>query len=324
MIWGLQLTRSILSRQNVADDPTLSGSGSNDPTLKHANDIWLPLWLSLLAGLSTALGGAVVLFMNEQPSSAAMSGALALAGSVMVYVSVEMTAAHIVAGGPELWVALMCISAGALTFVIIQRFLPEPHPHDLGECDEEAVVERRPSQEPPSLETTPLVASPKEVDMDKAAHWRLGILMLVVLTAHNFPEGLAVAASAMDSKRMGILVAVAIAAHNIPEGIVIAVPIYAASKNRMTAILWALGSGLTEPLGALVAIMVLRPVLTDALLEGTLCYVAGMMFAVSFVELFPAAWKYRSPAAFAVGILGGAAIMLSTDYVLEHTHTLDL
>merc|ERR1719506_1799339 len=127
----------------------------------------------------------------------------------------------------------------------------------------------------------------------------------------------------MDSKRMGILVAVAIALHNIPGGIVVAVPIYAASKSRRTAILGALGSGLTEPLGALVAVAVLRPVLTDAILEGTLCVVAGMMFAVSFIELFPAAWKYRSPAAFAVGVLAGAAIMASTDYVLEHTHSLD-
>ena len=48
-------------------------------------------------------------------------------------------------------------------------------------------------------------------------NWRLGVLMLLVLSAHNFPEGLAVAASAMDSSRLGIIVAVAIAAHNIPE-----------------------------------------------------------------------------------------------------------
>jgi ZIP family zinc transporter len=209
-----------------------------------------------------------------------------------------------------MWIAMMCISGGAMTFVIIQRLLPDPHDHDGLDRDEEVA------------EATPLMA--KDVEQTRAEHWRLGILMLVVLTAHNFPEGLAVAASAMDSKRMGILVAVAIAAHNIPEGIVIAVPVYAASKSRKTAILWALGSGLTEPLGALVAVAVLRPVLTDAILEGTLCVVAGMMFAVSFIELFPAAWKYRSPAAFAVGVLGGAAIMASTDYVLEHTHSLDL
>lgn len=303
MIWGLKLTRSILSREPAAKDDGLSASGIKEPT-----DIWLPLWLSLLAGLSTAIGGAIVLLMKEQPSSAAMSGALALAGSVMVYVSCEMTFAHLLVGGPEMWVAVMCISGGALTFVIIQRLLPDPHGH---EGDEEAGEER------------PLVAAKGDVEADKAEHWRLGILMLVVLTAHNFPEGLAVAASAMDSKRMGILVAVAIAAHNIPEGIVIAVPVYAASKSRQTAILWALGSGLTEPLGALVAVAVLRPVLTDAILEGTLCVVAGMMFAVSFMELFPAAWKYRSPAAFAVGILSGMAIMASTDYVLEHTHSLD-
>jgi ZIP family zinc transporter len=305
MIWGLQLTRSILSRETVSREPA-AVSTAEGGTIHQPQNVWLPLLLSLLAGLSTAIGGAIVLLMKEQPSSAAMSGALALAGSVMVYVSVEMTLAHVLSGGPEMWIAVMCISGGALTFVLIQKLLPDPHGHE-HDADAEAGEER------------PLVTKDGVSEGDKE-HWRLGILMLVVLTAHNFPEGLAVAASAMDSKRMGILVAVAIAAHNIPEGIVIAVPVYAASKSRKTAILWALGSGLTEPLGALVAVVLLRPVLTDAILEGTLCVVAGMMFAVSFIELFPAAWKYRSPAAFAVGVLAGAAIMASTDYVLEHTH----
>merc|ERR1719321_2149648 len=243
--------------------------------------------------------------MENEPSKSAMSAALALAGSVMVYVSVELTVGNIVAGGSAMWLAFACLAAGGLFFALIQYLLGE-HDHDHSHDVEKQTLLKK-----------------SDAEVSEARNWRLGVLMLVVLTAHNFPEGLAVAASAMDSKRMGILVAVAIAAHNIPEGIVIAVPVYAASKSRKTAILWALGSGLTEPLGALVAVVLLRPVLTDAILEGTLCVVAGMMFAVSFIELFPAAWKYRSPAAFAVGVMGGAAIMASTDYVLEHTHSLD-
>merc|ERR1719197_1939702 len=143
MLWGVQLTRSLLSRQIVSSrEPSAQVSGVSGHELRQTDDIWLPLWLSLLAGLSTAIGGAIVLLMKEQPSSAAMSGALSLAGSVMVYVSCEMTFAHIVQGGPEMWIAMMCISGGAMTFVIIQRLLPDPHPHDGVDGDEEAGEER--------------------------------------------------------------------------------------------------------------------------------------------------------------------------------------
>merc|ERR1719377_337833 len=105
---------------------------------------------------------------------------------------------------------------------------------------------------------------------------------MLVLTAHNFPEGLAVAVSAMDSSRLGVLVAVA--AHNIPEGIVIAVPLYAASKSRTKAVGWALLSGLTEPFGALCAVLFLRTWVSPQGLQAILCLVAGMMLAVSCIE----------------------------------------
>lgn len=48
--------------------------------------------------------------------------------------------------------------------------------------------------------------------------WRLAIMMMVTLTLHNFPEGVAVAVSSMQSWNLGGVVAIAIAIHNIPEG----------------------------------------------------------------------------------------------------------
>ena len=69
---------------------------------------------------------------------------------------------------------------------------------------------------------------------------RLGILMCITMTAHNMPEGFAVAFSAYT--HFGPLMAVAIALHNIPEGIIIAAPIYAATGSRARALGWASAS----------------------------------------------------------------------------------
>ena len=50
---------------------------------------------------------------------------------------------------------------------------------------------------------------------------RVGLLTAVTLTAHNLPEGMAVAISTMGSVKLGLKLAVAIALHNIPEGLAI-------------------------------------------------------------------------------------------------------
>ena len=70
--------------------------------------------------------------------------------------------------------------------------------------------------------------------------FRLALLMMLVLTAHNFPEGLAVAISTVDSQHTGALICFAIAIHNIPEGIAIAVPYFEADGDRRKAVMMAL------------------------------------------------------------------------------------
>mmetsp|Transcript_32422 Transcript_32422/g.48318 ORF Transcript_32422/g.48318 Transcript_32422/m.48318 type:complete len:333 (-) Transcript_32422:289-1287(-) len=58
--------------------------------------------------------------------------------------------------------------------------------------------------------------------------WRLAMLLFLSLLLHNFPEGLAVAASALESPSLGLTVTIGIMIHNIPEGIAIAIPCLAA------------------------------------------------------------------------------------------------
>merc|ERR1712217_948421 len=100
--------------------------------------------------------------------------------------------------------------------------------------------------------------------------WRLAAVMMLALTAHNFPEGFAVAISALESPKRGFIVMFAIAMHNIPEGIAIAVPVLDATGSRWKALFMSFLSGMAEPLGALFALWILSisgGVVSDASLD---------------------------------------------------------
>ncbi len=128
-------------------------------------------------------------------------------------------------------------------------------------------------------------------------------------------KGIAVAVGALKSARTGFVVMSAIAMHNIPEGLAIAIPIYAATGSRWKALLMTFASGVSEPLGAGLGILVLRPFLTESVVDYAACAVGGVMLAVSFLELIPEAIKYRDwPTSFAGLIVGWTAITLTMHY----------
>lgn len=118
--------------------------------------------------------------------------------------------------------------------------------------------------------------------------------------------------------------ALAIAFHNIPEGIAIAVPCLAARPDSpWLAFGLASLSGLAEPLGAVVALVVLQGVDRHAEsslnTENVLAFVAGIMVAVAVAELFPEAWRNAADRKWplVVGVVAGAVIMIASDAILE-------
>ena len=159
--------------------------------------------------------------------------------------------------------------------------------------------------------------------------WRVAMLMFVSLLVHNFPEGLAVAASALESPKLGVTVTIGIMIHNIPEGIAIAIPCLAARPNQpMLSFALASFSGLAEPMGAFVALIFLRNIektadgekreLPICNLENVLAFVGGVMVMVALWELFPEAKRHTQTTKkyFWQGTLCGAFIMILTELYL--------
>ena len=109
--------------------------------------------------------------------------------------------------------------------------------------------------------------------------------------------------------RMGMLTALAIGIHNFPEGIAVSIPIFYATGNRLKAFRLSLLSGLAEPVGALLAWLVLMPFMSATLMGCVLAGVAGIMVFISIDELLPAAREYGEAHIALYGVVAGMAVM---------------
>ncbi len=141
---------------------------------------------------------------------------------------------------------------------------------------------------------------------------RMGLLTALAIGIHNFPEGIATFAAAMDDTALGVAIAVAIAIHNIPEGIAVSIPIYYATGNRRKAFLLSLLSGLAEPVGAVLAWALLAPFMSPTLMGCLLAGVAGIMVFISIDELLPAAREYGEAHTSIYGVVAGMAVMAAS------------
>ena len=121
---------------------------------------------------------------------------------------------------------------------------------------------------------------------------KMGVNTALAIGLHNFPEGLATFVAALSDPSVGAVLALAIGIHNIPEGLCVALPIYYATGNRTKAFLWALLSGVSEPIAALLGWAILSTSFTDTTYAILFGMVAGMMIIISLKELIPTAHRY--------------------------------
>ena len=255
--------------------------------------------LTLFAGLSTAVGGAIALFhRKEKDSGRFLSAALGFSAGVMIYISLVELMAEASGGLRKAcgefqggFYAVLAFLAGLLITLVIDKMVPEvENPHHVRKQAELEVAVHATSEE-------------------RAKLGRAGVVFALVIGIHNFPEGLATFAGGLSGMQIGIPIAIAIALHNIPEGVAIGVPILYATGSRKKAFLYALLSGLAEPAGALIGFLILAPFLTPAILATVFAVISGIMVYISFDELLPMAETYGEHHIALAGVLSGMVFM---------------
>jgi len=255
--------------------------------------------LTLFAGLSTALG-ALIAFWGGAKNTKFLSIGLGFSAGVMIYVSfieilVKSQDAFTVNFGdvPGEMLGLTAFFIGiAIAFIIDQSIPDNINPHHTLDIEN-------------SIDHDDTYTLQKH----RAPLSRMGLFTAIAIAVHNFPEGFATFVSSLNDMTTGIVIAIAIAFHNIPEGLAVALPVYHATGDRKKAFLYALGSGLAEPVGAVIGFVILAPIMGELTLGITFGVVAGIMVYISFDELLPAARVYGNDHTTIFGLVMGMLIM---------------
>ena len=265
---------------------------NDKPHINMEHNILIPLLLTLGAGLATGIGSAIA-FFARRTNKRLLSFSLGLSGGVMIYVSfVELfqQAREAIGAiyGPQtgMGITTLAFFGGVLLIGVIDRLVPSvENPHEAHMIEE---LEKKPKN---------------------AKLMRMGLMTALAIGIHNFPEGIATFATAVENPTLGIAIAVAIAIHNIPEGIAVSIPVFYATGDRMKAFRYSLLSGLAEPVGALLAYFILMPFMSPVMMGCILAGVAGIMVFISIDELLPAAREYGEAHISIYGVMSGMAIM---------------
>ena len=251
--------------------------------------------LTLFAGLCTGIGSAMA-FFAKRTSTRFLSTAMGFSAGVMIYVSLvdifPDAKMHLTAELGLLkgyWLTVTSFFAGIFIMATIDKLIPAvDNPHELRKIESSDYPGT--AQEYPGL-------------------YRVGVLTALAIAIHNFPEGFATFAAAVQNLRLGIPIAIAIAIHNIPEGIAVSVPVYYATGNKKKAFWFSFLSGLAEPIGAIIGYVILTNISSNIIGSLVLAATGGIMVFISIDELLPAAEKYGKHHYAVYGFIAGMVVM---------------
>lgn len=245
----------------------------------------------------TALGAGVV-FLFKNFNKKAMDGMLGFAAGVMIAASYWSLLAPSIEMAEEMnmvpWVpaAVGFVFGGAFLWSV-DKILPHLH---LG----------FPMEEAEGIKTG----------------WRRTILLVLSITLHNIPEGLAVGvafgALGADLSAVSLAGAIALAfgigIQNFPEGAAVSVPLHREGLSKAKSFYYGQLSGVVEPIAGVIgaaSVLLIRPILPYAL-----AFAAGAMIFVVVEELIPESQIGKNTDIATVGVILGFTIMMTLDVAL--------
>lgn len=259
-------------------------------------NLFQALFITTAAGLSTAVGSVLGLF-SKRPSPVFLALSLGFSAGVMIFVAFgELLPTAVQAEGLGYIGAYSAFFSGMVVYFLIDLLIPHDY---IGQHDHAAI------------------GAVTSGELDTRTMERTGLLVMLGITIHNFPEGMGTFVGAMQDIKLGIALGIAIAIHNIPEGIAISAPVYYASGSRKKAFLWSLFSGVSEIMGGIVAAAVLMPFLSERLMGIALAGVGGIMVSISLDELIPVAKSMESEHSPIIGVILGMMVMAASLYLTK-------
>jgi ZIP family zinc transporter len=273
----------------------------NLDALTHAFTDLHPVVQALLATtftwLVTASGAALVFLFKDLPRKA-LDGMLGFTGGVMIAASywsllapsIEMSEAQ---GMLPWFPPAVGFAAGALFLFGLDKLVPHLH-LNFGQDESEGVK----------------------------TQWKRTTLLVLAITLHNIPEGLAVgvafgaAAAGLDGAELGgaMALAIGIGLQNFPEGIAVSMPLRRSGVSRRKAFFYGQLSAVVEPIAGVIgaaAVLVFQPILPYAL-----AFAAGAMIYVVIEEVVPETQRDKHTDTAALGFIGGFLVMMILDVSL--------
>ena len=264
---------------------------------KELHPVMQALLATIFTWFMTALGAALV-FPVKQMSRKVLDGMLGFAAGVMIAASywsllapaIEMSEGQAVPS----WVpAVVGFLTGAFFLRLIDKILPHLHP---------------------GLRTD-------QAEGIKTS-WQRTTLLVLAITLHNIPEGLAVgvafgaAAAGLESATLAgaIALAIGIGIQNVPEGTAVSMPLRREKFSRLRSFWYGQLSGVVEPVAGVLGaalVIVARPILPYAL-----AFAAGAMIFVVIEELVPESQTGGHSHAATMGAILGFAVMMTLDVAL--------
>ena len=152
------------------------------------------------------------------------------------------------------------------------------------------------------------------------AHWKRTTMIVLAVTLHNIPEGMAVGLSFSVAAREGgalagaVALALGMGLQNFPEGAAVSLPMKSQGVSRRKAFLCGAASGVVEPIFGLLTVLVAGSV--TGIMPWVLAFAAGAMIYVVVEELIPEAQLGEHSHAGTASVMAGFLVMMLLDVLL--------